>query len=45
MKKYHVHITEKAEADVASVLEWFRDQSAVAAGGKWFAQLMAAIDK
>ncbi len=45
VKKYHVHITEKAEADVASVLEWFRDQEAIAAGGKWFAQLMAVIDK
>lgn len=44
VKKYQVQITAKAEADVASVLEWFRDQEAVTAGGKWFAQLMAVID-
>jgi len=45
VKKYHVLLTDKAEADVAAVLAWFRNQSAVAAGAKWFAQLMAAIDK
>lgn len=45
MKKFHVLLTDKAEADVAAVLAWFRDQSAVAAGAKWFAQLMAVIDK
>lgn len=36
---YRVRLTEKAEADVASVLEWFRDQQALAAGGKWYAAL------
>jgi plasmid stabilization system protein ParE len=44
VKKYHVRITEKAEQDVASVLAWFRNQATETAGGKWFAQLMAAID-
>jgi plasmid stabilization system protein ParE len=45
VKKYHVLLTDKAEADVADVLAWFRDQSAHAAGAKWFAQLMAVVDK
>lgn len=44
MKKYRVHITAKAEQDVDSVLAWFRDELAPAAGNKWFAQLMATID-
>ena len=42
--KYRVRLTGKAEADVAGVLEWFRDQQALAAGGKWYASLMKAID-
>ena len=42
--KYRVRLTGKAEADVASVLEWFRDQQALAAGGKWYAALMKALD-
>jgi plasmid stabilization system protein ParE len=41
---YRVRLTEKAEQDVDGVLEWFRDQAAMSAGGKWFAQLMATID-
>ncbi len=45
MKKYHVLLTDKAEADVAAVLAWFRSQSAVAAGAKWFAPLTAVIDQ
>lgn len=45
MKKYHVLLTDKAEADVAAVLVWFRSQSAIAAGARWFAQLMTVIDK
>jgi hypothetical protein len=35
--KYHVRISYKAEQDVAGVLEWFRDQLATAAGGRWMA--------
>jgi plasmid stabilization system protein ParE len=42
--KYQVRLTERAEWDIDSVLQWFRDQSAEAAGAKWFARLMAAID-
>jgi plasmid stabilization system protein ParE len=38
-------MTDKAEQDVSNVLAWFRQQSAVEAGGKWFTQLMAQIDK
>jgi plasmid stabilization system protein ParE len=45
MKKYLVHITDKALADVAKVLAWFGDQSVEGAGSKWFAQLMTVIDK
>jgi plasmid stabilization system protein ParE len=41
---YRVRLTDKAEQDVAHVLEWFCDQAATAAGGKWFTQLMATID-
>jgi plasmid stabilization system protein ParE len=37
-------LTEKAEQDVSDVLAWFRDQSALEAGGKWFAQLMLRLD-
>ena len=43
--KYRVRLTGKAEQDVLEVLAWFRDQSAIEAGGKWFARLMAQIDK
>ena len=43
--KYRVRLTDKAERDVVDVLAWFREQSAVEAGGRWFAQLMAHIDK
>ena len=42
--KYRVRLTDKAEADVASVLEWFRDQQALAAGGKWYAALIQGLD-
>lgn len=42
--RYRVRLTEKAEADVASILEWFRDQQALAAGGKWYAAVMKALD-
>lgn len=43
--KYRVRLTEKAEQDVSDVLAWFREQSAVEAGGRWFVRLMAHIDK
>ncbi len=43
--KYRVRLTDKAEQDVSDVLARFRDQSAVEAGRKWFARLMACIDK
>ncbi len=43
--KYRVRLTDKAEQDVSEVLAWFRDQSAVEAGRRWFARLMACIDK
>ena len=42
--KYRVRMTDKAEADVANVLQWFRSQSAIAAGSKWLAELTAKID-
>ncbi len=43
--KFHVRLTEKAEQDVATVLQWFLEQDAVAAGGKWFAHLITAVGK
>ncbi len=43
--KYRVRLTGKAEQDVSEVLGWFRDQSAIEAGVRWFARLMAQIDK
>lgn len=42
--KYQVRLTEKAEGDIDSVLQWFRDQSAEGAGAKWVARLLAAMD-
>lgn len=41
---YRVVLTDKAEADVESVLKWFCDQRATDAGGRWYAQLMAKLD-
>jgi plasmid stabilization system protein ParE len=43
--KYRVRLTDKAEQDVSAILAWFREQSAIEAGGKWFDRLMACIDK
>lgn len=40
--KYRVQLTDQAEADVDSVLRWFRDQRATGAGGRWYATF---IDK
>lgn len=42
--QYRVLLTDKAESDVESVLEWFSDQQATDAGGRWFAQLMARLN-
>jgi plasmid stabilization system protein ParE len=39
-----VLLTDRAEADVAAVLRWFRDQRATAAGGRWLAQLTTRLD-
>jgi plasmid stabilization system protein ParE len=36
---FRVVLTDRAEADVESVLNWFREQRATDAGGRWFAQL------
>lgn len=41
---YRVVLTDKAEADVESVLKWFHDQQATEAGGRWLAQLMTKLD-
>jgi plasmid stabilization system protein ParE len=41
---FRVVLTDKAEADVASVLGWFQQQHATDAGGRWFAQLMARLE-
>lgn len=41
---YRVGLTDKAEADVESMLKWFHDQQATDAGGRWYAQLMARLD-
>ena len=41
---YRVVLTDKAEADVESVLKWFHDQRATEAGGRWYAQLVARLD-
>jgi plasmid stabilization system protein ParE len=42
--QYQVRLTEKAEADVSSVLAWFRDQQATKAGERWLKQLFAQIE-
>lgn len=41
---YRVVLTDKAEADVETVLKWFHDHQATEAGGRWFAQLMSKLD-
>lgn len=41
---YRVVLTEKAEADVDSVLRWFHDQRATEAGSRWFKQLMSRLN-
>lgn len=41
---FRVELTDKAEADVESVLVWFHQQQAGKAGGRWFAQLMEKLE-
>lgn len=41
---YRVVLTAKAEEDIASVLEWFRDQRATEAGGRWLVLLKSKLD-
>lgn len=41
---YQVRITAKAEQDVEGVLRWFREQTAMPAGEKWVARLLAKIE-
>jgi plasmid stabilization system protein ParE len=41
---FRVVLTDRAEADVESVLKWFSDQRAMVAGGRWYAQLLAKLD-
>jgi len=41
--KFRVVLTHKSERDIESVLQWFGEQSAAAAGTRWFTQLMARI--
>jgi plasmid stabilization system protein ParE len=41
--KYRVRLTAKAQEDIESILEWFRDQSAALSAARWFAQLMDRI--
>lgn len=36
-------MTLKAEADIAAVLAWFRDQQALEEGGRWVAALLRVI--
>ena len=42
--KYYVHITLKAESDVAVVLERLIREASPAVAAKWFSQLMECID-
>lgn len=42
--KHQVRLSERAEQDVEQALRWFHEQKATAAGGRWYAQLLARID-
>lgn len=42
---FRVVLTDKAEADVDSVLRWFHDQRATEAGSRWLAQLMSRLSR
>jgi plasmid stabilization system protein ParE len=41
--KYQVRLTASAEQDAEGVLQWFDQQSAAAAGTRWFRQLLDRI--
>ena len=41
---YQVHLTRKAEHDIDSVLNWFREHQTEVAANRWFANLMKKID-
>ncbi|HUY89850.1 MAG TPA: hypothetical protein VMV10_14035 [Pirellulales bacterium] len=42
--KYQVRLTLKAEQDITSILDWFHEQTAPAAGVKWLANLKLSIE-
>jgi plasmid stabilization system protein ParE len=42
--KYRVRLTAKAERDLDRALGWFYDQGALAAGRRWFRQLLTRIE-
>lgn len=42
--KHQVRMTLKAEADVETVLGWFRDRQAIDAGSRWVVNLLRAVD-
>lgn len=41
--RYQIRLTRQAERDLASVLRWFAEQRAMAAGNKWVSALMAKL--
>lgn len=41
---YRVRVSDKALADIESVLLWFQEQSASAAGQRWFNALWKTLD-
>lgn len=41
---YRVVVTDKAEADIESILKWFDQQSATQAGARWYAQFVAKLE-
>ncbi|MGL5095330.1 MAG: type II toxin-antitoxin system RelE/ParE family toxin [Planctomycetia bacterium] len=41
---HRVHITDKALADAESVVVWFQEQKAAAAGRRWFSALWKTVD-
>jgi plasmid stabilization system protein ParE len=43
-RKYQVRLTDLAEQDVDSVLRWLGEKASAAVAGKWFTELMVAID-
>ena len=41
--QYRIHLSDKAEADVAFALGWFRDQHASEAGSRWFETMWTVL--